>query len=1235
MAITTADVKLFNAATVDGGEESGVEIVSGELNNLFPNISRVDRAAGELSIRKVYGRVTTIGNETYYSPHVILTDSPDQAGVDGFVFTTNNKYDDIGDAETYLDGRVVFTSLYAAVSSTPFIPVAIGNYTVDLAVSDEADRPLIGHIIYNGNSTSYYRVVNANFISSTGVLIKQNANDAEVNADNLKRYRIQLDKPLTNASWTSTYRTVTNSNYKVYSNLPITNISNEIVSVDSLSKQFLPAVPQKNSIANFYIDPTTIDVISTFVINPSSVVHTECSGTTYMAEFNVQFSNSSVISVDFYGTSSNLIASYRIFSNNTFELVSGTSMGTVALDRATGLLTWTVNGQIPYGVSISGGELATKNSSSQKTYYKSVVGDRKNAYSITLPDSPIGDSQVLVQYRYDNSWLVAYANGSDFTGAATGSVSRSSGVIDIVLSELPDSDSGIIVTYCQTPQVTTNDVPYLNNVYWEYDVPVGSSKIVKDLASHYYYNSIYSGYFVAGKWNLAGSDLIFIDEYHNKFYIKQQTGQTAVRQSSTCTIRLEDGTSVTIDHSKFSDSPKLFTTGDDALVPVRSVSSGIFVPYYFSTTKTIGLDLIINITVDQVVYTAVITGDLSSGSITATNGYRILFAEYTSILSLRYLYIMMIDQEGITAISASNNGSTLNVSQNTISYWDAYSGSTLPAEFIFKYHLETEANSKDVNSRGGVTTVGTASAYFSSEQDTVFKVVSTIDTSDSQSFVSRYQYHCTFYGGLTYTSLTTTPILTMNMCPVINSVIGNPLATFTTTNTVKQKFANPTFVPSVNSEWFFHYMGLNYKCVNGSVLNKSNSTIGSYDGSQVVINPNGAVIPSSSVHRHYSSTTYSYGLMCIDNSGIVTNSSTNISAILSAGDIKPGTVAISAKRISDNTTITGADNGSGVIGGDIYGTVNYLNGQVVCNCESVDCGTIIISAVNYDYFVPEASGVNLNSSKYPKSGHINVIAPGDLVVVYEHKTMNITSPAISTPYDTGFDNINSVYVTDSLSVVINTGDYTVDYDLGTVTFSNVSGYTAPFTVHYMIDDMAVVADLDGSDIVLSSAPTHTYTSAFISGALPFNDITAEVTSLHDLSTWNGTTWQDTAYTTVATANYDDVNYPIEVHNRHTIEQRWCLKFVSSTLVNVYGETLGLVAEGISIAGNIAPTNPSTGGAYFLIPSGGWGSGWATGNALRFNTVAPTVPLWVVRSTKPGQSYTNQPDSMTIQVRGDA
>ena len=181
--------------------------------------------------------------------------------------------------------------------------------------------------------------------------------------------------------------------------------------------------------------------------------------------------------------------------------------------------------------------------------------------------------------------------------------------------------------------------------------------------------------------------------------------------------------------------------------------------------------------------------------------------------------------------------------------------------------------------------------------------------------------------------------------------------------------------------------------------------------------------------------------------------------------------------------------------------------------------------------------------------------------------------------------------------------------------------------------MAQVSDVQISGrLAFTRQITHDYpVGSHVSSALVSGDLRAYVSNLFDQATWNGT-FLDAISGSAATATYNDVLAPIVVTNAGAITERWAIQFTNATSFNVIGEHVGVIATGTT-GSNIAPINPATGKPYFTLAAIGWGSGWATGNVLRFNTTGALFPVWVVRTIQQGpETVTN--DAFTVLVRGD-
>src|SRR5580765_4279500 len=107
-----ADVKLLASQRLTdnpdgGGLMTSTEIVDGVVNNLWPDISRVDRAYGVVNLRKCYIKADTPDTAIYSGLHAIYITPPQDPRVSVTMFSTNNWADERADAqsamERYLD----------------------------------------------------------------------------------------------------------------------------------------------------------------------------------------------------------------------------------------------------------------------------------------------------------------------------------------------------------------------------------------------------------------------------------------------------------------------------------------------------------------------------------------------------------------------------------------------------------------------------------------------------------------------------------------------------------------------------------------------------------------------------------------------------------------------------------------------------------------------------------------------------------------------------------------------------------------------------------------------------------------------------------------------------------------------------------------------------------------------------------------------------------------------------
>ena len=293
--------------------------------------------------------------------------------------------------------------------------------------------------------------------------------------------------------------------------------------------------------------------------------------------------------------------------------------------------------------------------------------------------------------------------------------------------------------------------------------------------------------------------------------------------------------------------------------------------------------------------------------------------------------------------------------------------------------------------------------------------------------------------------------------------------------------------------------------------------------------------------------------------------------------------------------------------------------------------TLRYNASGYSYLPLDADILGINTVRLPADGRVPIFRPGYYVVVGHSGEIEATVSNGQT-INCARTRLSRVSVIGSDNLPINTG-WSADLDAGTVLFSDVTGYHQPVKVVHRIEDMALVRDvtIDGQ-LSLTRQLTHEFPlGSYVSSALMLGDLQARVSVLFDQISL-GTTWADSTSNPILTASYNDVLAPIEVTNSGAVTERWAVVFSNTTSYQVIGEHVGVIATGTTGA-DCAPVNPATGQPYFTLRALGWGSGWAVGNVLRFNTVACASPVWAVLTVLQGPETVVR-DTYSILLRGD-
>lgn len=315
----------------------------------------------------------------------------------------------------------------------------------------------------------------------------------------------------------------------------------------------------------------------------------------------------------------------------------------------------------------------------------------------------------------------------------------------------------------------------------------------------------------------------------------------------------------------------------------------------------------------------------------------------------------------------------------------------------------------------------------------------------------------------------------------------------------------------------------------------------------------------------------------------------------------------------------------------IENSITYINTPVFILPE-----TIRFSAVAFSYLPLNADLLGLDPVRLPSDGRVPIFRRGDIAVIHNTQSMEVTTPTALSTFNVGRNRLSYIKLYDSEGTPVDPNMYQTDPDLGDVTLLgnfSTSAYVLPIIAEHRIEDAGMCLDVQiNGELTLNTPITHNYTSgqAFVSSAMIIGDMQARAHTVFSQSSWSNS-WKDEREGSVINAQYNDVLYPIETSNQGVIEERWALIFTSTTAFRLVGENSGVIGEGVSINDDYAPLNPVSGFPYFKIKKLGFGSGWAAGNVIRFNTAAANFPIWVARTIKQGQSSIID-DSFQMQVR---
>lgn len=1196
MAITDADIKFLASQrltdTADGGGRmTGVVVQDGVDNNVFDDVSSLDRVYGNVSLRKVFGAVLTPSTDKYLGARVIVDAAPADANVKAVLFSASSTND------TREQTRVKVESYLApgAVYQGQLYGNHLAGQSSALLIQREAVAlPSIGQVLLLRKNEGladefdqYTRIdsvssVLATFTDGTGDFVRRivtcglagSFEQAFPGFDALR-----MDAAISYTGKTRVFNTIVADAAQYYgiANLAQAGAVGDVnIKVDSIFTNLLPSAQAETPLVDLEIGTASAPLVL-------------CSGSLAftIAGAVIAVGGSLYLGQGLAPGSLTLTSSNATFADAGGVLMLGaTAVGGV--NYASGVVTFAAGAPVSTGtVTVAMKAAAAPSKVSDTASINVTLASRANNYNQTLYPTPMPGS-LRISYRAQGLWydLDEQGNG-DIIGSdpsiGAGRLTFATGTASVTLGALPDVGSDIIYTWCaaaDTINRSASTIPPL--------------RIKRTLAHTGIAPSTFSvtwlAALVAKSATDNGSGLITGDATGT---INYATGEVEMTPAVLPSL----GATFDFAYQWGASTEELFpmpARGGDGSITVSLPLGGgavlaksvqlefnLLIEAY-EAVSLVPAEMQLAVNVDPIKRAKDNAGVFDSGvtgTINYTTGVINFMPDVTIGIPRARYSVVRIGFESYPVTGGPNLFRP--VYRNVFTHWEY-----VPTGAFMPYDPSGYVKVR-------YRTTGSASA--ATESMTLGAMSFDLTDKYNERIVpgsARFTL-----GGKTYTD---------RLGTLVTDVLPNTGAA-TTAGTVDYA----TGAVSLTT-WT---AGQTATVALQALL----TDIAAQPVDEVVFRIPAAPLRVGSVQIRYTPLTGGVQLVTADAAGVV-----SASGVVGIVNYLTGVV-----RVRFGEWVTAAGNET-----KPWYLADAVQSGYIFKPLPVDAATIRYNAVAYSYLPLDASILGLDPVRLPQDGRVPIFKKGRAVVVHNTQTLAPQTVANGQTVDTGRTRLARLRVKNNAGVLITTG-FTVDLDAGTVTFSSIAGYAQPITIEHRIEDEALASEVQiTGDMRLARALTHVFPlgATHVSSAMLVGTLQAASTESFSQLAWTAV-WSDIRIGAPIVAQYNQAVYPIVVTNQGATAERWAFIFTSSTAFNIVGESAGVIGTG-SVNTETAPINPATSLPFFTIPILGWGSGWAAGNVLRFNTKAANFPLWVARTTLQSPAAAPGTDQMTLSIRGD-
>lgn len=1200
MAITVSDLRFFASERLgdfsdSGGRMSATEIVSGQSNTIFSDESDVDRAAGDVSLRKIYAAVTSEDTDQYLDAGIAIFKEPDDAYVSVAAFSTGSFYDVRADLKNRLEQTIARGARWNGYLWGIHL---VGQRALVLWQRPEATIPSTGGRLEIVKLSSGAEVV-SEFLWITRVSEELRTITDDKGVYTIRSITCELAEPLAYAytgsepsryDSTSTTALLYDTRYNaeavpIHGIMPTSDaagIGDFSVKVDSL---YLPIIPTALSETALPDVTPGGDSPALTAGNASTISFTT---TTQCIKPGVGlYLGTGCLP----GTLSISVSGTTISDDNGSLIAAAVTIGSI--DYGNGVCTWNDN--------CANYSTASKVVTFQPAARPLQVSDsaavqvtaENQGFVWVLTLSPIPAPKTLrVSYRVANQWYVLYdLGGGRLAGVdssyGSGSLNFATGTITLTTGALPDVGSPIIYSWCTPALYTARGGDPV-------DAPV-----VRGQTAH----GGIAPSSVTVTWTVGQTTYTLTDDGHGALTgtggageVRYATGEWWVRpttlpaKSTEFSITYDWGTPI---EETFSH-------------PLREVNGHLALTLDHQDVKAGTVEVEWNLIVEN--YDTITTNPPEQA------------------LVYRFDPIKIVRDDGIGGLTVSGGSAgTVSYVNGTIDFLPDVLVS-LPEARYSALQIGTTADGKPLYSQMYAgTTYHLCLAYYPSDETGWVKV--------------RYRV---VGGDATVTETVTLSQLEFDLTQgyaeqIVSSSCRFKIGTSTYVETAGQIYRDPGPDTGAGTlcgtlDFITGRVRINAwtAATNAVVLQSLTTSMDVRPVDQVVFRTPVAPIKSGTLQLRFTTVQGTAKSKTVGGSGLLEDTDCKLEVDYPLGVVRArfGLWKNDADLTNDEKLQPWYDPEHRV---DFGGTLKIWKPKPVL------ADSIVYNAVAQTFLPPDSTLLGLNAARLPPDGRALVFNTGRLVLVHHTSSWTESSLSPTQVLDCQRVRIYRAVIEDSTRKRFDPDMYTVDREAGTITMSpslSLSGYTAPYTIIHTVADLArlVKVDINGT-LTLNKPLSHAFPQdvSRVSSVLYCGTLQARVSNVFAQSTWDSV-WQDSVRGSTPLAQYNSTLYPILVTNAGAYPDRFLVKFTSSTAYQVIGENLGLIATG-DVNQNCSPVNSLTGQTYFTLDHRGWGAGWATGNCLRFNVIGAAYPVDLIRATQPSQP-TGQDDSVELLFVGN-